>query len=133
ALAAAPRARQSRSLRRREARAIEELGPALGGATDGLGPAPPRNRRMVAREQYRRHAASLVVHGPRVLRALEPPVGVGLVGEPFRLDHVRDEPRNRVDHDHRGELATGEYEVPYRELLVHLLLHHPFIDAFVVP
>ena len=88
---------------------------------------------MVAGEEDRGDATTLVLDRPRVLRTLEESLGVGLVLERLALDDAGYKPGHRVDHDHRRELSAGEHEVADRELFVNVLLDHPLVDPFIVP
>src|SRR5204862_6126511 len=107
--------RKSGALGRRERRAVEELRAPLGRSADRLAPPPARDRRVIAREEDRGDATTLVLDRPRVLRTLEESPGVGLVLERLALDDARATPGHRVDHDHRTEPSDGVPEVPDRE------------------
>src|SRR6185369_10921986 len=45
-------------------------------------------------------------------------------------EHARDQPRDRVDHDQRAELAAGQHVVADRDLFIEQRAH-AFVDAFV--
>jgi hypothetical protein len=67
-----------------------------------------------------------------VLRVLEQPGGERLVvGRRGVAEHARHEPRDRVDHARRAELAAGQHEVAERDLLVDARVEHALIDALV--
>src|SRR5207249_437950 len=84
---------------RRERRAVQELRAPLGRSTDRLAPPPARDRRVIAREEDRGDATTLVLDRPRVLGTLEQPLGVGFALERFALDDAGDKPGHRVVDD----------------------------------
>jgi hypothetical protein len=102
--------------------------------------APPRgDRGVVAGGQDRGHdalawlaRATGELERPGVLRIFEQPRAVGFVIDGARLaEHAGHVPRDRVDHDQRGELAAREHVVADRELFVDRRLDHALVDAFI--
>src|SRR5437762_12499820 len=57
---------------------------------------------------------------------------MGLMVERGSVDHAGDEPRDRVDDDHRAELTAGEHVVADRDLFVDIALDDALVDALVV-
>src|SRR5207244_12074025 len=87
---------------------------------------------MVARQKHARHAPTLVLGRPRVLRPLQQTLCMRLALERRGLDHARHDPRDRVDDDHRRELAAGEDEIADPALLVDVLLDCALVYTLVV-
>ena len=88
---------------------------------------------MVAGEQYVRHAAAVPFIGAGILRILQKPSPVGLLGEAFLLgQHARDHAADGVRHGHGGNFAARDDEVAHRELFVHALVDKALVDALVV-
>src|SRR3546814_1804540 len=49
----------------------------------------------------------------------------------FITEHPRQEPRDGINHHHRRQFATGQYEIAQRQLKIHFLLQEPLIEPFV--
>ena len=93
-----------------------------------LQPGPPsacfsRQRRMFSwcPDSSTSGTFSPAIHlGPRVLRAIEQPVGERLLQRRLLVaERARQLPHAGVDQRHRRQLAAREHEVAERELLVH--------------
>src|SRR5262249_36187079 len=75
--------------------------------------------RVVSRKQDVRHAPAPKIHGACVVRVLEPAPDLGreALDETglLRPERTGKPPRDRVHHDHRGQLAAGEDVRAYRD------------------
>ena len=89
-------------------------------------------RAVIARQQHLGHRRAAKHLGPRVLRVLEQPPRERIArGRVLVAQHAGQQPRHRVGHHQRGQLAAGQHVVADGQLLVHELLAHPLVHALV--
>src|SRR5262245_52794766 len=95
--------------------------------------APPRDTRVVAREEDLRHALPPELRGPRVLGTFDRIAFRERLrrGGVLRAERAGQEPRDGVRDGHRGDLAAGHHVVADGELLGRERLADPFVEALV--
>src|SRR5216683_7344348 len=91
------------------------------GAFERLGFAPRADLRMIAAQEDLRHPHSAELLRPRVMRIFEQTARAErLLAKRFRVaDHARYQPRDRLDHDHRGKLAAAQHVIANRNFPIH--------------
>src|SRR6185503_13872201 len=112
----------------------QQIGPPQPSPAQRLLEPPAPDILVVPRQQHLRYPPVGIDLRPRVLRAIEQPVGErllhrgGLVAErPGELAH------HRIDQRHRRQLAAREHEVADRDFLVDPALEQPLVHALVPP
>ena len=92
------------------------------------------NLLVVARQAARPAPRSLVHLRPRVVRAIEQPVGERILARRLLVvQRPRQQARDRVDQHQRRQLAARHDEIADRDFLVDLARDQPLVDAFVAP
>ena len=131
----APRRRivHQRLLVRVQRRPSEQIRPAAPRPPQRLTPAPPRDTRVVARQQHRAAPAQPRNSSGRVYcgGSSRPLANDSRSGCAFAAQRARQEPRDRVG-DHQGrQLAARQHVVADRQLLVRDVLAHALVHALV--
>src|SRR3990170_5280452 len=113
---------------------LQQVGPAQPGPSQRLLQPPAPDVLMVPRQQPLRHpgARRRPDFRPRVLRAIQQPVGEGFLHRRGAVaERARQLPHARVHQRHRRQLAAGEHEVADRDFLVDPALEQPLVHALV--
>ena len=126
-------ANNSLLLVRELAAAASSSRPLEPGAPERLLQPPAPDRRVVAAEQHRRHRCGRRSTSGRVYcgQSSRPAVNESSTCESSSPEHARQQPRDRVDHDRRRELAAAQHIVAERELRAHLGLDESLVDSLV--
>src|SRR6185436_20736690 len=99
---------------------FQQLRPSQPGSAQRLLQPPAPDVLVVPGHQHLRHLHARIRLGPRVLRAVEQPVGERLLDRRGRVaERPGQLPHHGVDQRHGGELAARKDEVSDRDLLVH--------------
>src|SRR5580700_7050348 len=123
---------EQRELLARQAAPLEQLRTPEPRAAQGLPQPPAADRGMVARSQDLRHFVPIHRDRPRVVRPIQQPVAERFLQRRFlAAEGTRQEPRNRIDHHQRGQLAARQNIIADRPLLVDLGLDEALVDPFV--
>src|SRR4030042_456156 len=116
-----------------EGSAGEKVRASPGGPQYALAPPPLRDLGVMAGEEHLRPRPAPELGGPRVLRVLQQPLGMRLLGQRgLRPQDARQPPRHRFDDDHGGQLAAGEDVVADTYLIVDQVLAHSLVHPLVV-
>src|SRR5262249_34907520 len=109
----------------------EQIRPAGSGCLK-LVPAPPAgDSRMIARLQHLWHRPPSKVAGARVVGMLQPSLLQGLpAGRALVAEHPGKQGGDGVDPRQRRQLATGDDEIPDRDLPIDVL-NRSLVDALV--
>src|SRR5437660_169657 len=118
----------------RETQLLEQVRAPFPRAQQGLPPAPARDAGVVPAEQRRRDARAAEFGRSGVLRPLQHHLArERLAGGALLVPQdAGDQPRDRLDHRQRGDLASLQDEIAQGELLVHVREHalvHPLVAA----
>src|SRR5881628_1310490 len=115
-------------------RVLQEVRPCPPRDPERLHPPPPRDPRVIPGAEHRRDAGATELLGPCVLRRLEQAARERLaLCRPLCTEHPREEPRDRVGHHQRRQLAARQHVVADRDEVVGEPLTHPGVDALVPP
>src|SRR5687767_13187187 len=115
-----------------QAARADQIGPPQPGPAQRLLQPPAPDVLVVPREQDLGHPRAGVRLRPRVLRAVEQPVGKRLLERRAGVaERPRQLPHHGVHQRHRRELPAGQHEIAQRQLLVDAPRQQPLVDALV--
>src|SRR5881392_2167642 len=107
-------------------RVLQEVRPGPPRDPERLHPPPPRDPRVIPGAEHRRDAGATELLGPCVLRRLEQAARERLaLCRPLGAEHPGEEPRDRVGHHQRRQLAARQHVVADRDEVVGEPLTHP--------
>ncbi len=110
----------------------QEVRPVDEGPHQGRRQPPALDVAVVPGQQHPGDLGGLEHGRPRVVRMLQAPVGKRVArGGLCAAQRAGDEARDRIDHHHGGQLASGQNVIPDRELLVDECLAEAVVHPLV--
>ena len=110
-----------------------QVGAAVPGAEDGLLAPPTLHLFVVAAGEHLGYLHAVPLGGAGVLGVFQHAVPVALVLKTGVMgENPGDEAAHSVCHRHGGDLTAGEDKIPQGDLLVHIRVNEPLINALVV-
>src|SRR4029077_11745540 len=112
--------------------AVEQVRAAPRRPLGRLGAAPALDVRMMTRAKHLGDQMPFELRRPCVVRVFEEMLVERFVFRRFvGPQHPADQPADRIDDYHRGELAAGQHVVANRDLLIDQVRGDPLIDALI--